>query len=52
MAVGVLDASTSRATDAVEVDVVLDCAPLLPQAVMRAAVASIVIPRVIFFTPV
>ena len=35
----VLDASSSRATDAVEVGVVLDCEPLLPQAVMSTAVA-------------
>lgn len=47
----VLDASSSRATDAVEVGVVLDCEPLLPQAVMSTAVARNAIPRIIFFTP-
>ena len=46
-----LDASTSRATEAVVVvDVLLDCVPP-PQPLMSAEMASAAIPRVVFFIP-
>lgn len=45
-----LEASTTRATEAVVVGVVLDWVPLLPHPVTSAAPAIRVIAKVVFFT--